>query len=304
MSDIEINNVVNEILSSKDILKKLEELLYKLKKMSLNHYINNKMDYEYMQLQFAICLIDKKMPIDYICDTTMTTVNIKNISKSNINFFTDGEILNYIVNYTRMHFFNCSTIYEFNKIDTTNKCYDCSEYVKNVCSELGFDCERIIIIPGYSMHAEIFDCIPFHHFNIIKLRDKMYLIDCTYKQFFKSNKSSLERLGVPYITLPTMGTFMILDNKRKVVSDTILKQGWIEATDDNIKHYFDGFTISFRNGLYYEELGRVCYETNYTASNYKRFLKNNDSLLNYEDLDTLGYQMKPLKDYRLNFKIK
>ena len=304
MSNIEINDVVNEILSSKDSLKKLEELLSKMKRMSSNHYINDKMDKEYMQLQFIVCLLDKKMPIDYICDTTMTIKNIKNISKNSINFFTDEEILNYIVNYTRTNFFNCSSIYEFKKIDTTNKCYDCSEYIKQICSELGIACERIIIIPGYSMYTEIFDCIGFHHFNIVKLRDKIYLMDCTYKQFFKSNKSSLERLGVPYITLPNVGTFMILDNKRKLVSDTILKQGWIEATDDNIKHYFDGFTISFRNGLYYEKLGRVSYDTNFNASDYKRFLSTNDSLLNYEDEDTLGYQMKPLKDYRLNFKIK
>jgi hypothetical protein len=142
----------------------------------------------------------------------------------------------------------------------------------------------------------------YHYFNIVTISDKKYLVDCTYKQFFKTDKASLERLGIPLFCPPYPGTFMLLDEKRKEVAKTILKQGWIEATDENLKCYFDGFTISFRNGLYYENLGKISYDTDYTVEDYIRFIKGSDSQLKHENEECLGFQRKPLEDYTLKFK--
>ena len=83
---------------------------------------------------------------------------------------------------------------------------------------------------------------------------------------------------------------------------SILKSGWIRATDENFKHYLDGFTLSFRNGLYYEWLGQVDYSVGYTASDYLEFLNGDDLMTNYEPEDGLGKQEGTLTNKKLRFR--
>ena len=37
------------------------------------------------------------------------------------------------------------------------------------------------------------------------------------------------------------------------LEEKIVKDGFVELTEHNFKHYLDGFTLSFRNGLFYEQ---------------------------------------------------
>lgn len=76
-----------------------------------------------------------------------------------------------------------------------------------------------------------------HNCSIVNLNGKSYLIDCTYRQFFE--KKNCNRCG----------TFMINDQFRRSVAKHILKQGWIEATPENLKAYMDGFEMGQRNSL-------------------------------------------------------
>lgn len=80
-----------------------------------------------------------------------------------------------------------------------------------------------------------------HNCSIISLNGKSYLIDCTYRQFFEENKSE------------SCGKYMINDELRKCVAEQILKNGWIEATPENIKAYMDGFEMGKRRS--FEETG-------------------------------------------------
>ena len=60
------------------------------------------------------------------------------------------------------------------------------------------------------------------------------------------------------------------------------------------KYYLDGFAISFRNGLYYDETGDYSFTTPYTFDEYIDFLNGKDSQVKREGKLVLGYHEKPV----------
>lgn len=94
---------------------------------------------------------------------------------------------------------------------------------------------------------------------------------------------------------------MLMQNNGVNISKSILQDGYIVLNEDVFKTYLDAFTISFRNGLYYEETNDFSYTTKYTIDDYIIFLNGYDSQINHEIKDTLGYQKRPLKNYQLSF---
>lgn len=91
-----------------------------------------------------------------------------------------------------------------------------------------------------------------HHFTIIELSGKNYLIDCTYRQFFSKTNNSPEK------EQHDCGMYMVADEERRKVAKQILKNGWIEATPENLKAYLDGFVMADRRnfgetGISYED---------------------------------------------------
>lgn len=80
-----------------------------------------------------------------------------------------------------------------------------------------------------------------HNCTIINMNGKSYLIDCTYRQFFEESLS--EHCGI----------YMINDESRRRVAEQLLKNGWIEATPENLKAYMDGFEMGKRKS--FEETG-------------------------------------------------
>lgn len=164
------------------------------------------------------------------------------------------------------------------KTDSLDKmCIRSSGIVSDVCEKLGvkelsFSCDENLG-PGQ-----------FHYFNVVSfnLPDgslKMYLVDCTYRQFFTYADSFLERIGVPLNCGPNLGSYMMMDEGRKKMAEQLLTNGFVEFSANNIKDYFDGFVFAGRNGLYYEQLGKSTleksdYEPSYTYLDYLYALNN------------------------------
>lgn len=184
-----------------------------------------------------------------------------------------------------------------------NECLTVSVYVEILCEKLGIWCKTIKIPPAYTDDIKLYDGDGFHYFNIVKIDGFIYIVDCTYRQFFKLDVNLLERLGVPSMNGCDAGVYMTIGNSRKKTAKDILQNGWVVASPENAKNYLDGFTLSFRNGLYYERNGKVNYDVPYTLNDYKKFFEGKDNQINHESYRCLGVQEEPLEDYKLNFKI-
>lgn len=178
-----------------------------------------------------------------------------------------------------------------NEIDMENNCIIISLYIKEICDEWGINSRVIEIWPGYDVNARLFGMTGFHYANILYIQEKEYLVDLSYKQFFKKNRSFLEEIGVVGLCAPLAGTFMLMDRERKQVAEKLLKNGFIELKNNNFKAYCDGFTISYRNGLYYSNYDSS-FSTNYTNQDYINFVINkSDNQIMHEAVRCLG----PLK---------
>ena len=60
----------------------------------------------------------------------------------------------------------------------------------------------------------------FHCFNVVSFdlpngEVKMYLVDCTYRQFFTYDECFTERIGIPLNEGANIGSFMMMDEARK-----------------------------------------------------------------------------------------
>lgn len=117
-------------------------------------------------------------------------------------------------------------------------------------------------------------------------------------------ENNFNLIGVPLLGGCKAGIYMTLDETKRKFAEKLMRDGWVEATSENIKLYLDAFAISFRNGLYYEKMGKVIYATDYTPQQYINFLLKKDSQLNYEAIEGLGRQKKLLKNAKMNFNIK
>lgn len=216
------------------------------------------------------------------------------------NGMSETEVLKYIVYTERKRLVEEKDSQDLNAIDVTSECLDSTYNIEKHCDNLDIKCERIRINPCFYNNKDI-KVSGFHYFAIITLHDKKYLVDCTYPQFFNYDANMANRLGIPLLKGCYVGYYMIVDEKRKTFARQLLEDGYIEWNAENIKYYLDGFAISYRNGLYYENLGRIEYSTNYKIEDYLKFIYTEDNQYNYEKRDFLDYQKYPLKDTSINF---
>lgn len=216
-------------------------------------------------------LYDKKISRPkptYICDTNL---ELNLIKEPIINKIITSAINN-LLYYFEDRYNN------INEIDMTNNCTAMALWIKEICEVLNIKCETYTIYPGFDKDAKLYNNQGFHYFNVIEIEEKEYLIDLSYKQFFKSriNKSDI----------PLAGEYMINNKERLKVAEEILKKGYILINNNVLKHYCDGFALSYRNDLYYQIFGYL-YETPYTDSDYMNFLNGIDSQVNHESLKYL-----------------
>lgn len=222
----------------------------------------------------------------------------------------DIGIIENVVNYARKalidykYYITSDKSYEelLKLLDPTNQCLFSAENIQKYCDNNKIQCQTICIWPGYDKIAELFDGDGWHYFNIIKYNGDEYLIDVTYQQFFYQYKNNLDRLGITNLSGCKIGTFMLMSDEGKEIAKSILEHGFIKLNDRILKKYLDAFTISFRNGLYYEETSDFQNDTEYTIDDYWKFLKGEDSQIKHESREYLGYQKRPLQDFKFNFK--
>ena len=216
-----------------------------------------------------------------------------------------SEIIKRIIKYSRLRLISDLSI-SLNEFTVKSSLVDCcskaSDIVDEVSLLMGAKSKSVIIYPGFKKDSDIPSELNFHYFNIVVINGKKYIVDCSYRQFFLLASNCLDRLGIMHFTGISAGKAMLMDEKRKEVAMKILSDGYIEATEENIKAYLDGFAISFRNALFYEETNDFSYTTPYTALDYIHFLEGSDSQLDHESKKTLGLQLKPLKNSNMSFE--
>lgn len=188
------------------------------------------------------------------------------------------------------------------KIDLMNCCYHISNEVKTICDSLNIKCELIRIDPAFNKEYDLLNGYGFHYFNVITIEGKKYIVDCSYKQFFDIMVSFLEKLGIYGTIGPYCGIYMLQNEERIKTATKLIKDGWMELNENNMKNYFDGFAISYRTALYYEDIGCIDFNTNYTANDYENFVFGDDDQGKHENIDYLGKQRIIIKKPKIIFK--
>lgn len=273
---LDINNLKqlkgsNDFEYIKDILIRLKH--WQIEFSSYQEYQN------YLRLFLHYRLF---MKTDYICDTELVTAETNPIDL----------VITKAIN--RLLYCFEDRYATINEIDMTNNCSFIAHEIKDICNENGLIADIIEIYPGYVEEARLFGMQGWHYANIIHLKEKKYLVDLSYKQFFKKNFSFLEEIGVEGLCAPLPGVFMLMDIERRRLAEKLLKTGYIELKGNNLKLYCDGFTISYRNGMYYRFIDNS-YSTDYSNQDYLNFLiKKSDNQLNHEPIKCLG----PLKQIK------
>ena len=294
-----IDKYYNEI-NSKNYVNVLEELYKFIKSISDEYYENGEILEHYYFLKNHLISVEKKVQ-----DIRKLNVKVKYNDLNKDNF------MEYIIFKARRLLLKSKYLFSSNNdideellniINLSNDCHMCSQYIKKICDDNNIESYILPIYPGYCKDAMLYDGNGYHFANVIKYNNKYYLVDTTYSQFFYANRNNLCRLGIMGTGGCSSGVFMLMSDEGKCIAKKIIQDGYIELTEDVFKKYLDAFTISFRNGLYYEDTNDFSYKVNYNIDNYVKFLKGEDNQLNYENKEWLGYQNKPLRYKELSFK--
>ena len=186
-------------------------------------------------------------------------------------------------------------------LNLTNRCKLASKLTAKNAQTMGLKIQTIVIHPAYSEKSYIYHGSGYHYFNLITIEGKDYIVDCSYSQFFYLGRNNIERLGIVDLSGCFPGVYMLMSELGRKVSKEILEKGYIEATEENLKAYLDGFTLMYRNGLYYERLGEARYVADYTIDQYMNFLFGDDDQVQHEGEECLGYQRTPLENPHFKF---
>ena len=262
------------------------------------YYRNNSMDKNYSALI---------SPLTYLEATCLGSKNMIKFSKKFCAFEhptpSKNDMLNYLIwngrKYIMGHGIDDDDIVDLYDWHFQYQCVKASDYIYELCNDHNIKCKKVIIYPGYDSSVWVDSHLSKHCFNIIEYNDKNYLVDITYAQFFKKCDNALDRLGVVGLEGPSVGCYMSLTEKGKNIAYKILNDGYIELDEDVFKTYMDAFTLSFRNGLFYED-GNNDFCVPYSVDDYKRFLCCNDRP-SLEKVKCLGKQKRPLNNPNLNF---
>jgi len=261
--------------------KILKDIYLFLEEVSSDYYRDGKMD------KLFGYLLDEAIDAEKKVKSYITDVSIKN---------NDNNIVSNIValgrrNLEVMHSMDINHLVNIDNVDLSGECEEASKIIKDICDGLNITNFMIDIEPGYDRRLRLFHGDGYHFFNILLIDHDYYLVDLTYKQFFMKRQSLLERLNVPCCCGILAGRFMVIDEERNRVSDELLKNGYLKLNENNLKSYLDGFTMSYRNGLYYQDHD---YD-GYSIDQYIEFLCEEKSMADYEDMEGLGYLKRPIK---------
>ncbi len=215
----------------------------------------------------------KNEPIydDNFDDSLPKSINNENDAK---------KYLDYIVHYTRKEL---SKQCDIRSDSLSKKCSYTSYCLEKICSKLGLDTIHFCIDEDLKEGD-------YHHFTILKIplengTFKNYLMDCTYRQFFTKGNSNPNRICAMRGDYRgcSIGYYMMQNERRKQIAETILTKGYIEATPEVLKEYFDAIVFSGRDINYYKEHG-LDYNNpdditpSLTSNEYLKIIKENKAL--------------------------
>ena len=281
-----------KLLNGENDLDILNSIYYHIKEVSNDYYNGKYMHPDYYIIRDSLYYLEKHVQGTLIDISSIFSFNYK---PNNFIDFLVWEGRRYLICKHYSNFNKSKEDINLNIFNFTNLCKESSKYIKKVCDKYKIKNFLIPIYPGFTNKYNLYNGSGFHYINIIYYNSKYYLIDLSYSQFFYKNRSSLERIGIVDVSSSNVGRFMIFDNNSKNIALEVLKNGYIELTEEIFKRYLDGFTLSFRNGLYYENTNDFSFKTNYSIENYLKFLYGYDNQVNHEGLENLGYQKRPLK---------
>lgn len=272
-----------------DYIEKMNIFYDELKRLSHENYNGSSLSQSYKKAVSLLNDIEWHAPVHYICHVEDGFIHSENI----IN-----EIIN--MAYKEILYGFLDKVFDY-----TGHCGEATHKIKKLCEKFGLEHQIIEINPlfdkkSYSPFEEMLGDSIRHYASLIKLNDKKYLVDITYRQFFMINQNNINRIGVPYLNSCNPEFFMMKNESYKKIAQHLINFGWIEATNQNLKAYFDGFAISFRNGMYYENMKDIVFKTDYQVEDYVSFLNGDGSQLEKEPVISLGRQMRPLKSYNNN----
>lgn len=265
-------------------------------------------DYRY----FIVLLdkIEKMLPYHFILENRPNfdfTRNYDRITSDDIKDRSEKEILEYIVHRGRcfMAAYFCQNKDEasvdLGSLNLVDYCKISSENVKLVCDRLCLPSENVIINPAFYDTINVYEEGNNHWFTVVNIGEKEFIIDLTYSQFFLLRNNNFDRIGIPFLGGCGAGIYMSLTDDRREFAERLMRDGYVEATKENIKLYFDGFAMSYRNGLYYENINSLVYKTSYTALDYLNFIAGKDNQIRHENIEYLGRQKKTLKNPNMSF---
>lgn len=320
-----VNKGVTSILSISEYMNRLNECYDNMVKADSYYSLVKELDTIYLMMKSvaAVCkdksfyeeLIDKVLECEKICENTFIVesnpeFNLIDERFSNKSIFEikEEDLVDYLVWFTRVRLYEShqdkeqNEIINFNKLQLTNDCKMACCIVSLLCNSLKIPCKIIKLSPAFTDEYELYRGNGFHYFCFINIDDVRYLVDPTYRQFFTLDSNLINRLGVLGLNGCNPGVYMMMNDSRKKTALGILKNGYVVASDENLKNYLDGFTLSYRNGLYYEWIGSARYEVSYTIDDYFKFIEGEKVLFDYEPIEFLGEQSKPLNNLKFRFK--
>ena len=224
--------------------------------------------------------------IEEMLENEFLALNSKPIFDSNSEIQFPNEItsqqsceqaLDYIVHSTRKRL---SKHFNLEKESLQGHCTGSSGIVDDICEKYNLEFLHLGLDQEFK-HGM------FHHFTIVNFplangENKKYLIDCTYRQFFTKSNSFQKRISVMRGVFKgcSIGAYMMLTEERKKIAEDLLTKGYIEATPENIKEYFDAITFSGRGNDYYKQQGLDFMNPNdcipkYSINDYMRMLIQN-----------------------------
>ena len=194
------------------------------------------------------------------------------------------EAMEYLAYETRSKLLSFSGC-DINTESFDKMCVSSNIYVKNLCKELKID--YIDLKVNQEIKNGYFHCFTITKFNLPNNQKKYYLIDCTYRQFFTKPFSNINRIRVMrgLAKGASVGSYMVMDEKRKKIAEELLKKGYIEATPENLKEYLDGIVFSGRDYEFYKSRGLDYTNPDdcipeYTASEYLDMLIKSTRMVN------------------------
>lgn len=235
------------------------------------------------------------VPENYFITDFKPNFNYENASLAFPKEKDADQILKWLVNYVwRSYVRKIGFSYSRNLDNASfyNRCTNFAEEISLLCASQNIPCYRVRINPGFSDRNNLYNGYKYHELCIIELFGNYYLVDPSYRQFFMTRFTSMKRIGIPYLDGTKPGSFMLLNESRLSLSQKLIENGYIQLDESTAKDYFDGFALSFRNGLYYSTTKDYSYETPYTAKDYENFLSGYDSQINHEGKEVLSLQRK------------